>query len=145
MNIKEQFDEARKAWPGDKNGIDPEWDTLIKVCKQYKYKVSTIVPLLLPAIERYKVYCSTRRNRSEWVEAPAHFQTWLNQRRWLREHPAPRQVVDIEAQRAASKEKQRESTQWIKEQSCELLKTFLETCPNYEWLVRELRPEAFNA
>ncbi len=140
MNIKEQFDEARKAWPGDKNGIDPEWDILVKVCKKYKYKVSHTVPLLLPAIERYKVYCSIRRHRSEWVESPAHFQTWLNQRRWLREHP------QIKLRSSTRKENRKladaeDYTQWIKEQSRASLETCLQQMPHLKWLVKKLRPE----
>ena len=90
MKIKDQFEIARKAWPGDKNGIDPEWATFLKVCKKHKLEPAKTVPLLLPAIVRYKAYCSARRDRSEWVETCAHFQTWLNDRRWLKEHPTTR-------------------------------------------------------
>ena len=51
---KALFDEARKAWPGDKNGIGPEWDTFLKVCKKYKLEPTKTVPLLLPAIEQWE-------------------------------------------------------------------------------------------
>lgn len=88
MNLKEQFDEARKAWPGVKSGLDVEWDNLCKVCRAHKLNGSKIIPELLPSIERYESYRKQRTINNDFVEPYCSFTVYINGRRWTREYPA---------------------------------------------------------
>ena len=90
MTIKEDFDKARKAWPGVKASLDVEWDNLSTVCKHYKLSRAFVIPQLMPSIERYSAYCKQREITSQFVESPCSFTVYINQRRWTREYPAAR-------------------------------------------------------
>ena len=87
MTIREDFDKARKAWPGIKASLDVEWDNLWKVCKAHKLNGSKVVPQLMPSIERYLTYCSQRKIMGDFIESPCSFTVYINQRRWTREYP----------------------------------------------------------
>jgi len=74
------FDTARKAYPGTKRGLDPEWTGFLKACPKY----SESLPLLLPAIER-EIEHRKKQVASGFVPQWANFSTWINQKRWTQE------------------------------------------------------------
>ena len=66
---------------------------------------------------------------------------WLFHKRWEDEDVTERAA---EHKLLRAKQKQRETAgQWILEQTDEALREFINRRPNYEWLVRELKPEIF--
>lgn len=81
---KEKFEEARKAYPGTKRGLDVEWDNFRRKNK----RTAEIVPLLLPAIrleERFKSECArVRAHVPPWK----NFATWINNSCWTQEFPS---------------------------------------------------------
>lgn len=81
--IKNEFDNARKIFPGTKRGLDTEWDNFKKKNK----RPSEIVPLLKPAIEseieHKKKLDAAKQFRPSWK----NFATWINQRCWEQELP----------------------------------------------------------
>jgi hypothetical protein len=78
----EQFEAARKLYPGTKNGFRTEWENFKrKAGKNFHLTAS----LLLPAIERELVDRQDRISRGGFVPEFAHFRTWINQRRWEQE------------------------------------------------------------
>lgn len=85
--LKAEFDDARKAFPGSKRGLDVEWENFRK-----KYSPPDVVPLLMAAIDRGKAYREGCVEVGAWCEHWPHFQTWINQARWTQEYgaiPAP--------------------------------------------------------
>jgi uncharacterized protein YdaU (DUF1376 family) len=81
-NQKKLFDEARKFYPGNKNGLDTEW----KNFKRNNPNLSEVIPLLFPAIMVEKEY---KKNLlaipGAFVPQWANFSTWINQKRWNQE------------------------------------------------------------
>lgn len=138
MTIKDQFDIARKAWPGIRASLDVEWDNLRKVCKVHKLNGSKVVPLLIPSIERYVAYCNQRKVRGDFVESPCSFTVYINQRRWTREYPVFQQFKFKEETQHS------DNTGWIMEQTSDDLKIFIQRWPNYVDRIKELRPEIFD-
>lgn len=85
------FDKARKAFPGTKRGLAPEYDAFKKA---HKGNVPLIIPLLGPAIEARKQWM-TDAPESVFVPSWPNFKTWLHQHRWTDElptHPSKRPV-----------------------------------------------------
>ena len=78
---KETFDLARKAYPeGKKRGLEPEWKHFQKVAGK---RVLEILPLLLPAIEKYKAQIAAEKVEPRFVK---HFQGWITAERWTAEY-----------------------------------------------------------
>lgn len=92
-SLKLTFDEARKAYPqGKKRGLEPEWQDFRK---KHGKKAHEIIPLLLPAILRYKARIEAEKIEPQFIK---HFQGWLSESRWTEEHAiaaAPRKGVDV--------------------------------------------------
>ncbi len=82
--LKSAFAAARKAYPGDRNGLGAEWANFKK---KYGKDAASIVPLLLPAIEAEKAHKAALRARGPGAFCPdwKHFQTWINNSRWTQE------------------------------------------------------------
>jgi uncharacterized protein YdaU (DUF1376 family) len=99
-NTKEKdiFDLARKSFKGIKNGLDVEYDNLLKVCKTHNLNPTDIVGLLYPAIEREIAHKKIlKKSKDGFCPSWKNFQTWINQRCWTQEFegtesnaPAPR-------------------------------------------------------
>lgn len=79
---KELFDQARKAHPGLKRGIDPEFENFLG---KYKGRMDEILPLLLPAAQAYARRCREAGTEKRYIK---HFKTWINGQCWTEEEPA---------------------------------------------------------
>jgi len=88
--IVQQFDDARKLYPGTKRGLQVE---LQNFKKKHKKHWKHITPLLKPAIEKQ---IKARKQTSGFVPEWKHFRTWINQACWTEEtrvqHQTPQQA-----------------------------------------------------
>ena len=73
----EEFELARKAWPGIKRGYETELKCL-KKHKDWKAVIKLLKPAITDQIRRRKV--ATQENR--FVPPWKNFKTWLNNRCW---------------------------------------------------------------
>ncbi len=81
--FRSKFDEARKSYPGTKNGIEPEWENFQK---KHGKNTPKIVPLILPAIQAEKEHKERLKATAgafcpEWK----NFKTWINNSCWTQE------------------------------------------------------------
>ncbi len=83
---KQVFDEARKSYPGTRNGLEREWNNFR--AKQKK-NIPNTVQMILPAIEREKAYKAFLKSKGDFCPPWANFQTWINQERWTQEFTVP--------------------------------------------------------
>ena len=79
----EGFDLARKAYPGAKAGLKPEFENFRKKHKAFR----EIIPLLLPAIEREKAHKKALVDAGQFCAEWKNFQTWINKSCWTTEFP----------------------------------------------------------
>lgn len=82
--VKNCFDQARKAYPGTRRGLDVEWANFEK---KYDKEKARIVPLLLPSIEAEKAHKARLVAEKKFCPEWANFSTWINQSRWTQELP----------------------------------------------------------
>lgn len=71
--LKAEFENFRKKYPGTTRGLDTEFANFTKKHKDWM----VVVPQLMAALERYL----QRLQANEWLK-PKNLQTWLNQRCW---------------------------------------------------------------
>lgn len=71
--LKAEFEDFRKRYPGTKRGLDTEFQNFRKKHKDW----ATVIPLLAGALEIYL----QRLKTNEWLK-PKNLQTWINQRCW---------------------------------------------------------------
>lgn len=76
------FDEARKIFPGDKRGLDPEWGNFLVKYPAYQ----KILPLLAPAI---RLEIDHRKQllaiSGAFIPPWKNFKTWINGQCWTQE------------------------------------------------------------
>lgn len=77
------FEDFRKAYPGNKRGHDTEFTNFKK--KNPKTWQS-IVPLLMPALERMLEWRNAAQKAGKFVPGHANLSTWINQSRWQTEY-----------------------------------------------------------
>lgn len=82
--LEEAFEIFRKRYPGMKRGHKVEFENFKK---KNPSKWQSIVPLLLPAIEREIRYHEESEAARAFVPSYAHLSTWINQSRWTTEFP----------------------------------------------------------
>lgn len=78
--ILDDFDEARKYYPGRKLGRDVEFAKLARRCK--KEELHIVVASLIPAIEKEINYRKKRADSGQFVPEWKNFSTWINARAW---------------------------------------------------------------
>lgn len=83
--LEEAFEVFRKRYPGTKRGHKIELENLKK---KNPSTWQSIIPLLLPAIEREIKHHEDAAAVGVFVPAYAHLATWINQARWTSEFPA---------------------------------------------------------
>ena len=83
--LEEAFEVFRKRYPGTKRGHKIELENLKK---KYPSTWQSIIPLLLPAIEREIKHHEDAAAVGVFVPAYAHLATWINQARWTSEFPS---------------------------------------------------------
>lgn len=77
--LRASFDEARKAYPGSRRGLEQEWQHFRK---KHGKDMARIVPLLMPAIQRYRARIEAENIEPRFVK---HFQGWITDSRWTEE------------------------------------------------------------
>lgn len=76
------FDEARKSYPGTKNGLITEWGNF---STKYRDEIETILPLLSLAIQREMEHKAALKAAGLMVPQWKNFPTWINNRCWEQE------------------------------------------------------------
>lgn len=80
--LKDEFEKARKAYPGKKRSLETEWANFKK--KNPK-GISAIVLLLLPAILTAKAHKEKLLKLNAFVPNWPAFEVWINGKRWEEE------------------------------------------------------------
>lgn len=95
--VKAQFEAARLAYPGTKNGLDTEFKNFIwrgthpveqKQNKEgfgVKFKPEEIAPILLENVKRQKHEREVLKSRNQFAAPWKNFQTWINHNWWAAE------------------------------------------------------------
>jgi hypothetical protein len=96
--LKSDFEKARKAWPGTRRGFSPEWENFQR---KYARRAAEIVPLLLPAISRYRTHVERKAKADNKPPFWQNFKTWINQEGWTAEYPGAAVLVDSEGRARA--------------------------------------------
>lgn len=105
-----EFEEARKAWPGVKRGYDVELANFVKQAKNRKLTPSQVLPLLLPAVRRYKAFTEKKARQEKREPFWQNFKTWVNNQGWTAEYPgettaaAAQETPEAAAARAAAEQ-----------------------------------------
>lgn len=81
--LSQEFESARKAYPGTKRGHDPEWTNFLKKHGREKRR---IIPLLLPAIHRELAHKTGLKAAGAFCPEWKNFQTWINGEFWTTEY-----------------------------------------------------------
>jgi hypothetical protein len=102
------FETARKAYPGTRRGFAPEWDAFRK---RYGNRIGEIIPLLLPAIAKYRAQGEKKSRAENRPPMWQHFKTWIYQEGWTMEYPGEAAVSD-ETSRARALAHKREHGFW---------------------------------
>lgn len=92
QKIKELFEEARKLYPGSKQGPEREYANFIKRSTRptpdgMKFDIDFVAPLFKAAIEyqiRWRQWC---KDNNQFAPQWKNFQTWINKGCWEDEHP----------------------------------------------------------
>ncbi len=83
--LKDEFEKARKLYPGSVRGLDTEWENFKA---KHGKRTSEIVPLLLPAVERWIKYRAWAISQNvDFLPQWKNFKTWINGAHWEDEIP----------------------------------------------------------
>lgn len=77
-SLKDLFEEARKLYPGDKRGLDTEFENLKRKHKDWQ----AIVPALEGALDLQMARRAKMKTAGEFVPSWKNFRTYINQRCW---------------------------------------------------------------
>ncbi len=92
MTNKDQFEQARKLYPGTCRGFDDEWLNFVKESKSRKWRLcnrtlDNVSPKLMPAIERQIAHRDSCAGKNIWCPQWKNFATWINGGCWTEEIP----------------------------------------------------------
>jgi hypothetical protein len=140
-DLFEQFEAARKAYPGVKRGAITEYENLTKKHRDYK----EVIPLFMAAIKKQAAWRSRLRSANKFAPEWPHFQTWINQRRWEEENGEPsaqQKDTMAEHRKAIEFEKLKASyAPWCKEQTPDVLYQTAKRMPHLQSVFAALRPD----
>jgi hypothetical protein len=124
--FEEQFDEARKAWPGIKRGLETELK-----CLQKHKDWRKVIHLLKPAIDEQINRNKQKKALGVFVPPWKNFKTWLNNRCWEEEERVgeSKRFADSmeETKRYIEKQKKKtreDSEEWLRSKSTAALLDF---------------------
>jgi hypothetical protein len=95
-----EFEAARKAFPGPRRGYEVEYTNFLRQAKKAGLKPSEVLPLLLPAVQRYKAVTEKKSRQESRPPFWQHFKTWINNQGWTTEYPGEKSPTDDGAARA---------------------------------------------
>lgn len=75
---RETFGVFREQYPGIKQSLDTEFLNFRKKHPHYL----TLLPLLMPALDRWETWRNQQAAAGAFVPSYPHLKTWINQRRW---------------------------------------------------------------
>jgi len=78
IDLKQDFEQARQAYPGTVRGLDTEYGYYLDCLKRKKLKEYIITPKLLPAIQDQ----IQQREGKAWNPGWKHFKTWIYNNWW---------------------------------------------------------------
>ena len=91
-----RFNEIRKEYPGTKGGHSTEWTNFSKACRKAHTLPEELIEPLAEGIEKEKKWreavqklVDAEGKRNVFIEQWPHFSTWMSERRWEQERPAP--------------------------------------------------------
>jgi hypothetical protein len=87
LDLKLQFDIARRAYPSVRRGLNEEWANFLKHLKKHKLELKGTIPLLLPAIRTQISWRAWLKSQNQPVRYWKDFSTWINNSCWTDEMP----------------------------------------------------------
>ena len=104
------FERFRRAFGGNKRGLDSEFKNFVRKHKDWK----AALPLLMPALEKERAWRQRCADIGAFCPEWAMLSTWINQRRWEQELAEPSAPVAQKTARQLENEKnERETAEWI--------------------------------
>ncbi len=97
-DLEKDFEIARKAFPGTRRALAPEWEAFQK---KHGKRAAEIIPLLLPAIKRYRSHVEKKARGENRPPMWQNFKTWLHQEGWTAEYPGEAASSDHEGRARA--------------------------------------------
>lgn len=90
--IKQEFDKARKMFPGKKRGLGVEYANFVKRSTKpapdgVAFTAVHVVNELVPAIQYQIRYREWAKAQNKWMPEWKNFQTWINKMCWEEEYP----------------------------------------------------------
>src|SRR5574344_1980287 len=104
------FERFRRAFGGNKRGLDSEFKNFVRRNKDWQ----SVLPSLMPSLEREKEWRRRCADIGAFCPEWAMLSTWINQRRWeqeLAEPSAP--AVQKTARQLENEKNERETAEWI--------------------------------
>jgi len=95
MNYTDEFDKARKLYPGVKRSLDTEFKYFRKTHKDWK----KAIPLLYTAIQEQIKKRAEKKRKREFVPPWKHFKTWTYNRCWEEVEGVILSEADLEAKK----------------------------------------------
>lgn len=142
MNLKEEFDKARKAWPGVKRGLEPEWDNFYKKNRKH---ATIIIPLLLPAIEKHLEWREKAKSIGEFVPPLKMFSTWINKQCWTQEYPEIQKKIEVQTLQMYEERRREQERdlfeEWLQDKTTEELEKLKGNKHKPIWLIDEILKE----
>lgn len=104
------FERFRRAFGGNKRGLDSEFKNFVRKHKDWK----AALPLLMPALEKERAWRQRCADVGAFCPEWPMMSTWINQRRWEQElsDPAP-QAPKKTARQLENEKNERETAEWI--------------------------------
>lgn len=106
--ICEEFEAARKAFPGVRRGYEVEYANFTKQAKKHGFKPSEVLPGLLGAVKRYKAHGEKQSRQDKRPPFWQHFKTWINNQGWTAEYPGEAGTAAVEDGKARAQAHYRE-------------------------------------
>lgn len=142
MNYKEEFETARKAWPGIKRGLETE----LKCLKKHKDWQKAIL-LLMPAIKEQIRRHELKKQLDVFVPSWKNFKTWLNNRCWEEEEELAiskpnQQSVKEEVEKLKSRDREMQEG-WLRDKTTKALQDLRRDKSAHvaNWLIDEILNE----
>jgi hypothetical protein len=87
LDLKLQFDMARRAYPSVRRGLNEEWANFLRQLKKQKLDLKETVALLLPSIREQISWRGWLKAKNRPVPYWKNFSTWINNSCWTEEMP----------------------------------------------------------
>ncbi len=138
---KNIYDIFRKYYPGEKRGLETEFNYFCKTHKDWK----DVLPLLLPAVKGAEVRRSALRSANQFVPPWKHLKTWIYNRCWEVTSgkfiaPEEQQASEQQALEKKRQDMRAEYSKIYQDKSTEELEVMVksDTLITHRWLIAEI-------